>query len=105
MTGLISYHLRKNPQLAFIFFYLITVQNGNQIEMNKSSPKLLYFSPQQESIHLQLSSFPSIQEEEKSRKDDTEREKDKNKDKISEKPKIRMLSKGESENIFFNLST
>nr|XP_013011787.1 cAMP-regulated phosphoprotein 21 isoform X8 [Cavia porcellus] len=49
----------------------------------------------QETIHLQLSSFPSLHEEEKSRKDDTEREKekDKNKDKSSEKPKIRMLSK------------
>ncbi|KAM6176725.1 cAMP-regulated phosphoprotein 21 isoform 18-T18 [Erethizon dorsatum] len=49
----------------------------------------------QESIHLQLSSFPSLQEEEKSRKDDSEKEKekDKNKDKSSEKPKIRMLSK------------
>ncbi|XP_059123133.1 cAMP-regulated phosphoprotein 21 isoform X8 [Peromyscus eremicus] len=48
----------------------------------------------QESIHLQLSSFPSLQEEDKSRKDDSEREKekDKNRDK-SEKPKIRMLSK------------
>ncbi|XP_011353357.1 cAMP-regulated phosphoprotein 21 [Pteropus vampyrus] len=51
----------------------------------------------QESIHLQLSSFPSLQEDDKSRKDDSEREKekDKNKDKSSEKPKIRMLSKGE----------
>ncbi|XP_033068874.1 cAMP-regulated phosphoprotein 21 isoform X8 [Trachypithecus francoisi] len=49
----------------------------------------------QESIHLQLSSFSSLQEEDKSRKDDSEREKekDKNKDKTSEKPKIRMLSK------------
>ncbi|XP_055457629.1 cAMP-regulated phosphoprotein 21 isoform X7 [Psammomys obesus] len=49
----------------------------------------------QESIHLQLSSFPSLQEGDKSRKDDTEREKekDKNRDKPSEKPKIRMLSK------------
>ncbi|XP_077929962.1 cAMP-regulated phosphoprotein 21 isoform X5 [Halichoerus grypus] len=49
----------------------------------------------QESIHLQLSSFPSLQEDDKSRKDDSEREKekDKNKDKTSEKPKIRMLSK------------
>ncbi|KAM5234834.1 cAMP-regulated phosphoprotein 21 isoform 9-T38 [Hipposideros larvatus] len=49
----------------------------------------------QESIHLQLSSFPSLQEDDKSRKDDSEREKekDKNKDKSSEKPKIRMLSK------------
>uniref|UniRef100_A0A2I3GTD5 cAMP regulated phosphoprotein 21 n=1 Tax=Nomascus leucogenys TaxID=61853 RepID=A0A2I3GTD5_NOMLE len=48
-----------------------------------------------ESIHLQLSSFSSLQEEDKSRKDDSEREKekDKNKDKTSEKPKIRMLSK------------
>nr|XP_017530501.2 cAMP-regulated phosphoprotein 21 isoform X14 [Manis javanica] len=49
----------------------------------------------QESIHLQLSSFPSLQEDDKSRKDDSDREKekDKNKDKTSEKPKIRMLSK------------
>ncbi|XP_048204607.1 cAMP-regulated phosphoprotein 21 isoform X2 [Perognathus longimembris pacificus] len=49
----------------------------------------------QESIHLQLSSFPSLQEEDKSRKDGSEREKekDKNKDKTSEKSKIRMLSK------------
>nr|XP_048279535.1 cAMP-regulated phosphoprotein 21 isoform X2 [Myodes glareolus] len=49
----------------------------------------------QESIHLQLSSFPSLQEEDKSRKDDSEREKekDKNRDKPSEKSKIRMLSK------------
>ncbi|XP_037591991.1 cAMP-regulated phosphoprotein 21 isoform X9 [Cebus imitator] len=49
----------------------------------------------QESIHLQLSSFSSLQEEDKSRKDESEREKekDKNKDKTSEKPKIRMLSK------------
>ncbi|KAM6169766.1 cAMP-regulated phosphoprotein 21 isoform 15-T15 [Rhynchocyon petersi] len=49
----------------------------------------------QESIHLQLSSFPSLQEDDKSRKDDSEREKekDKNKDKTSEKSKIRMLSK------------
>ncbi|KAL2804108.1 cAMP-regulated phosphoprotein 21 isoform 14 [Daubentonia madagascariensis] len=49
----------------------------------------------QESIHLQLSSFSSLQEEDKSRKDDSEREKekDKNRDKTSEKPKIRMLSK------------
>ncbi|XP_038177325.1 cAMP-regulated phosphoprotein 21 isoform X7 [Arvicola amphibius] len=49
----------------------------------------------QESIHLQLSSFPSLQEEDKSRKDDSEKEKekDKNRDKPSEKSKIRMLSK------------
>ncbi|KAG8521543.1 cAMP-regulated phosphoprotein 21, partial [Galemys pyrenaicus] len=49
----------------------------------------------QESIHLQLSSFSSLQEDDKSRKDDSEREKekDKNKDRTSEKPKIRMLSK------------
>ncbi|XP_012972492.1 cAMP-regulated phosphoprotein 21 isoform X5 [Mesocricetus auratus] len=49
----------------------------------------------QESIHLQLSSFPSLQEEAKSRKDDSEKEKEKDKtrDKSSEKPKIRMLSK------------
>ncbi|NXK03968.1 ARP21 protein, partial [Herpetotheres cachinnans] len=51
----------------------------------------------QESIQLQLSSFPSLQEEDKSSKDDSEkeREKDKNKekDKNSEKTKIRMLSK------------
>ncbi|XP_075820479.1 cAMP-regulated phosphoprotein 21 isoform X6 [Microtus pennsylvanicus] len=49
----------------------------------------------QEFIHLQLSSFPSLQEEDKSRKDDSEKEKekDKNRDKPSEKSKIRMLSK------------
>ncbi|XP_057624299.1 cAMP-regulated phosphoprotein 21 isoform X4 [Chionomys nivalis] len=49
----------------------------------------------QESIHLQLSRFPSLQEEDKSRKDDSEKEKekDKNRDKPSEKAKIRMLSK------------
>ncbi|XP_069666056.1 cAMP-regulated phosphoprotein 21 isoform X15 [Haliaeetus albicilla] len=49
----------------------------------------------QESIQLQLSSFPSLQEEDKSSKDDSEKEKekDKNKDKNSEKTKIRMLSK------------
>ncbi|XP_068837667.1 cAMP-regulated phosphoprotein 21 isoform X12 [Capricornis sumatraensis] len=51
--------------------------------------------PGGESLQDQLSSFPSLQEEDKSRKDDPEREKekDKNKDKTSEKPKIRMLSK------------
>ncbi|NWH77080.1 ARP21 protein, partial [Piaya cayana] len=49
----------------------------------------------QESIQLQLSSFPSLQEDDKSSKDDSEKEKekDKNKDKNSEKTKIRMLSK------------
>ncbi|NXF04541.1 ARP21 protein, partial [Smithornis capensis] len=49
----------------------------------------------QESIQLQLSSFPSLQEEDISSKDDSEKEKekDKNKDKNSEKSKIRMLSK------------
>ncbi|NXA33304.1 ARP21 protein, partial [Eudromia elegans] len=49
----------------------------------------------QESIQLQLSSFPSLQEEDKSSKDDSEKEKekDKNKDKNSEKNKTRMLSK------------
>ncbi|XP_050187935.1 cAMP-regulated phosphoprotein 21 isoform X7 [Myiozetetes cayanensis] len=49
----------------------------------------------QDSIQLQLSSFPSLQEEDKYNKDDSEKEKekDKNKDKNSEKTKIRMLSK------------
>ncbi|NXL76680.1 ARP21 protein, partial [Leptocoma aspasia] len=49
----------------------------------------------QESIQLQLSSFPSLQEEDKSSKDESEKEKekDKTKDKNSEKSKIRMLSK------------
>uniref|UniRef100_A0A672V4D2 cAMP regulated phosphoprotein 21 n=1 Tax=Strigops habroptila TaxID=2489341 RepID=A0A672V4D2_STRHB len=51
----------------------------------------------QESIQLQLSSFPSLQEEDKSNKDDSEKEKEKErnkeKDKNSEKNKIRMLSK------------
>lgn len=61
----------------------------------------LSFFPQQESIQLQLSSFPSLQEEDKSSKDDSEKEKekDKNKDKNSEKSKIRMLSKGELKNL------
>ncbi|NXT00411.1 ARP21 protein, partial [Jacana jacana] len=51
----------------------------------------------QESIQLQLSSFPSLQEEDKSSKDDSEKEKEKEKskekEKNSEKTKIRMLSK------------
>ncbi|XP_010284685.1 PREDICTED: cAMP-regulated phosphoprotein 21-like, partial [Phaethon lepturus] len=51
----------------------------------------------QEAIQLQLSSFPSLQEEDKSSKDDSEKERDKDKnkekDKGSEKNKIRMLSK------------
>ncbi|XP_057287665.1 cAMP-regulated phosphoprotein 21 isoform X17 [Pezoporus wallicus] len=49
----------------------------------------------QESIQLHLSSFPSLQEEDKSSKDESEKEKEKerNKDKNSEKIKIRMLSK------------
>ncbi|KAM6169770.1 cAMP-regulated phosphoprotein 21 isoform 19-T19 [Rhynchocyon petersi] len=51
--------------------------------------------PGGEALQDQLSSFPSLQEDDKSRKDDSEREKekDKNKDKTSEKSKIRMLSK------------
>ncbi|XP_075405045.1 cAMP-regulated phosphoprotein 21 isoform X13 [Tenrec ecaudatus] len=51
--------------------------------------------PGGDSLQDQLSSFPSLQEDDKSRKDDSEKEKDKdkNKDKTSEKPKIRMLSK------------
>ncbi|XP_035752471.1 cAMP-regulated phosphoprotein 21 [Egretta garzetta] len=51
----------------------------------------------QDSIQLQLSSFPSLQEEDKSSKDDSEKEKEKDKnkdkDKNGEKTKIRMLSK------------
>ncbi|XP_038616032.1 cAMP-regulated phosphoprotein 21 isoform X2 [Tachyglossus aculeatus] len=51
----------------------------------------------QESIQLQLSRFPSLQEDDKSSKDDLEKEKEKDKnkekDKSSEKAKIRMLSK------------
>ncbi|XP_046785716.1 cAMP-regulated phosphoprotein 21 isoform X19 [Gallus gallus] len=51
----------------------------------------------QESIQLQLSSFPSLQEEDKTNKDDSEKEKEKDKnkekDKSSDKNKIRMLSK------------
>lgn len=68
---------------------------------------LSMFFPQQESIQLQLSSFPSLQEEDKSSKDDSEKEKekDKNKDKNSEKSKIRMLSKGELTNIWIILIT
>lgn len=72
------------------------MQFGSHAKFPKSGPKLLYFF-QQESIQLQLSSFPSLQEEDKSSKDESEKEKekDKNKDRNSEKPKIRMLSKGE----------
>ncbi|NXY89608.1 ARP21 protein, partial [Alcedo cyanopectus] len=51
----------------------------------------------QESIQLQLSNFPSLQEEDKTSKDDSEKEKEKDKnkekEKNSEKNKIRMLSK------------
>ncbi|KAM9575215.1 cAMP-regulated phosphoprotein 21 isoform 3-T3 [Guaruba guarouba] len=51
----------------------------------------------QESIQLHLSSFPSLQEDDKSSKDESEKEKEKErnkeKDKNSEKTKIRMLSK------------
>ncbi|KAM9025228.1 cAMP-regulated phosphoprotein 21 isoform 3-T4 [Ara ararauna] len=51
----------------------------------------------QESIQLHLSSFPSLQEDDKTSKDESEKEKEKErnkeKDKNSEKTKIRMLSK------------
>uniref|UniRef100_A0A8D0BQ08 cAMP regulated phosphoprotein 21 n=1 Tax=Salvator merianae TaxID=96440 RepID=A0A8D0BQ08_SALMN len=61
------------------------------------SPRLETENDNQESIQLQLSSFPSLQEEDKSSKDDCEKEKEKDKnkekDRNSEKPKIRMLSK------------
>ncbi|NWT04752.1 ARP21 protein, partial [Mionectes macconnelli] len=63
----------------------------------ESSPRLgaENLHDNQDSIQLQLSSFPSLQEEDKYNKDDSEKEKekDKNKDKNSEKTKIRMLSK------------
>ncbi|XP_077772600.1 cAMP-regulated phosphoprotein 21 isoform X7 [Podarcis muralis] len=63
----------------------------------ESCPRLETENDNQESIQLQLSSFPSLQEEDKSSKDDSEKEKEKNKnkekDRNSEKPKIRMLSK------------
>uniref|UniRef100_A0ABM5GQJ7 cAMP-regulated phosphoprotein 21 isoform X3 n=1 Tax=Pogona vitticeps TaxID=103695 RepID=A0ABM5GQJ7_9SAUR len=63
----------------------------------ESSPRLEAENDNQESIQLQLSSFPSLQEEDKSSKDDSEKEKEKDKnrekDKNNEKPKIRMLSK------------
>lgn len=67
--------------------------------LNLALKLLFFFSSQQESIQLQLSSFPSLQEEDKTNKDDSEKEKekDKNKDKSSDKNKIRMLSKGEFE--------
>ncbi|XP_051879696.1 LOW QUALITY PROTEIN: cAMP-regulated phosphoprotein 21 [Pristis pectinata] len=45
----------------------------------------------QDSVHLQLTSSPSFQDDDKNNKE--ELEKDKNKDKNSEKPKIKMLSK------------
>ncbi|XP_053118055.1 cAMP-regulated phosphoprotein 21 isoform X2 [Hemicordylus capensis] len=63
----------------------------------ESSPRFESENDNQESIQLQLSSFPSLQEEDKSSKDDSEKEKEKDKnkekDRNSEKPKIRMLSK------------
>ncbi|KAM6449720.1 cAMP-regulated phosphoprotein 21 isoform 2-T5 [Liasis olivaceus] len=63
----------------------------------ESSPRLESDTDNQESIQLQLSSFPSLREEDKSSKDDSEKEKEKDKnkekDRNSEKPKIRMLSK------------
>ncbi|XP_063160166.1 cAMP-regulated phosphoprotein 21 isoform X2 [Candoia aspera] len=63
----------------------------------ESCPRLESDTDNQESIQLQLSSFPSLQEEDKSSKDDSEKEKEKDKnkekDRNSEKPKIRMLSK------------
>lgn len=71
---------------------------GSHASFPESGPKLLYFF-QQESIQLQLSSFPNLREEDKSSKDDSEKEKEKDKnkekDRNSEKTKIRMLSKGE----------
>ncbi|KAL8165571.1 UNVERIFIED_CONTAM: hypothetical protein K2H54_048064 [Gekko kuhli] len=64
----------------------------------ESCPRLETEIDNQESIQLQLSSFPSLQEEDKSSKDESEKEKEKDKnkekDRNSEKPKIRMLSKG-----------
>ncbi|NXB00223.1 ARP21 protein, partial [Cnemophilus loriae] len=64
-------------------------------EESSTRPGVENLHDNQESIQLQLSSFPSLQEEDKSSKDDSEKEKekDKNKDKNSEKSKIRMLSK------------
>ncbi|GCB71831.1 hypothetical protein scyTo_0006083 [Scyliorhinus torazame] len=55
----------------------------------------------QDSIQLQLTSSPSFQDDDKTNKEDLEKEKDKDKnrekEKSSEKPKIRMLSKGISQ--------
>nr|XP_020835326.1 cAMP-regulated phosphoprotein 21 isoform X12 [Phascolarctos cinereus] len=51
----------------------------------------------QESVHLQLSRLPSLQEDERSSKEDSERDREKEKpkerEKACEKPKTRMLSK------------
>lgn len=105
LTGsIVVNHLRnRNPYLALIFQCLLTsVQNGIQAEVVTLALNYYIFPPQ-ESIHLQLSSFPSLQEEDKSRKDDSEKEKDKTRDKPSEKSKIRMLSKGELEHHFLTL--
>ncbi|XP_054847280.1 cAMP-regulated phosphoprotein 21 isoform X5 [Eublepharis macularius] len=67
----------------------------------ESCPRLDTEIDNQESIQLQLSSFPSLQEEDKSSKDESEKEKEKDKnkekDRNSEKPKIRMLSKDYSQ--------
>ncbi|XP_029141309.1 cAMP-regulated phosphoprotein 21 [Protobothrops mucrosquamatus] len=63
----------------------------------ESSPRFESDTDNQESIQLQLSSFPSLREEDKSSKDDSEKEKEKDKnkekDRNSEKTKIRILSK------------
>ncbi|XP_048367008.1 cAMP-regulated phosphoprotein 21 isoform X3 [Sphaerodactylus townsendi] len=67
----------------------------------ESCPRLETEIDNQESIQLQLSSFPSLHEEDKSSKDESEKEKEKDKnkekDRNSEKPKIRMLSKDYSQ--------
>uniref|UniRef100_A0A8C5U6V5 cAMP regulated phosphoprotein 21 n=1 Tax=Malurus cyaneus samueli TaxID=2593467 RepID=A0A8C5U6V5_9PASS len=87
-----------------VLFSLFLIQSGAKGKLVRSLAVCEESSPRpgaenlhdnQESIQLQLSSFPSLQEEDKSSKDDSEKEKekDKSKDKNSEKSKIRMLSK------------
>ena len=56
LTGFLPFKRKGNLYLAFIFLYLITsMQNGNQTEIIKSGPKLLYFFPNRNQF---IYSFP-----------------------------------------------
>lgn len=56
LKGVLPFKRKENLYLAFIFLYLITfLQNGNQTEIIKSGPKLLYFFPNRNQF---IYSFP-----------------------------------------------